>query len=293
MTTPIAPDSPRRAHARRFADELRRAMAARGASNKRLAEAAHVTTSAIAMWKTAASLPTPATAARVAEVLDAPRLVTIAREARTKPCRRCGRPFVALMGSLNQDFCTKECRLVDVALRRRPHGAALYEAVRTAVDARLGGAPEGRTLPAILDALHEYTGSSSREVTRRDAVLAGLDARQAAIAAMCAACEPEGWCREAACPLRDDSPLPLLEGPAPSALRAPSSPHAPENRGRWLAAVRSADARRWSRPGERERQSELTRARNAGMTPEERAERGRRISAGRRAGIARRKEALA
>ena len=100
----------------------------------------------------------------------------------------------------------------------------------------------------------------------------------AAVEAMCAACEPDGLCVTPGCALRPVSPLPL-------ARRRDDAPFVVPPPGPWgdheakLASVRAANARRWSRDGERERHSEGMRARFA--TPEQRTEHGRRVSEGR------------
>jgi transcriptional regulator with XRE-family HTH domain len=83
VTVPIAPGSSRHAAADAFARELRRAMAARKASALRLSEASGCTKSSIGSWRAAANLPQPATAARLAEALDWPKLLAIADDTRS------------------------------------------------------------------------------------------------------------------------------------------------------------------------------------------------------------------
>lgn len=102
-----------------------------------------------------------------------------------------------------------------------------------------------------------------------------------AVDAMCMSCEPEGVCGDASCPLRGVSPLPCSD----------KRPVAVPKQGRKF---------RWDRPGERERAaarmreihqtksdwrariSEWNRQRWANLTPDERADLGHRIAAGRR-----------
>ena len=85
------------------------------------------------------------------------------------------------------------------------------------------------------------------------------------------------------CPLRECSPLPLAAHGHPD-LR----PHtALENRRRgWTPErrVRQSETSnaRWSRPGERERQSARSIAMHEAMTPEEKADFGARINVGKR-----------
>jgi hypothetical protein len=108
-----------------------------------------------------------------------------------------------------------------------------------------------------------------------------------AVAAFCAGCEPAGLCRDSACALRPVSPLPLSKGGDDAMpVHKPEGAWGPTSRPVMLTAIRAANAERWERPGEREAMSERQRAHFAAMTHEERAERGRRVSAGRRAGLA-------
>lgn len=113
---------------------------------------------------------------------------------------------------------------------------------------------------------------------RADVAERRLREHRAAVGAMCASCEPEGMCVTPACALRPVSPLPLARrrDDAPSVV-PPPGPWG--DRDAMLATVRAANARRWSRDGERERHSEGMRARYA--TPEQRTEHGRRVSEGR------------
>ena len=109
MTTRLAPDSPRRAQARRFGAELRRVMFARSASIRGLAIASGVSRSALLFYRNGVNLPALETADRLAEVLDSPRLRTIILEARGGACEHCGHPFVAT-GNGNQRYCSEDCR---------------------------------------------------------------------------------------------------------------------------------------------------------------------------------------
>ena len=282
MTVPLSPGSPRLALARVFGEELDRAMRTRKIGAKTLAPQTGQAVSAIGNWRAGLNLPRYDSALRLAEALSWPKLADIARKARMGTCERCGREFVNEGGAAKR-YCSQSCRQVDAQLRQPSHGSVLAHQVTAAAEARLAGAPEGETLPAILDALRSWRSSDARRVQRTDAQQRALTAHQAAVEAMCRSCEPEGRCRTSACALRPVSPLPLvrlgepvLDGPAQRAAGA----WAPEHREHQLAAIRVANAERWSRPGERERQSEASRARIAALTDEERAERAGRISAG-------------
>src|SRR4051812_12504934 len=257
-------------------------MTARKASAQRLSEASGCMKSSINSWRAANNLPQPATAARLAEALDWPKLLAISTDARRKRCPRCGASYVDATGAGNRQFCSADCRLVDSQLRKPVPALVLHDAVRAATDARLAGEHEGVTLRATLAAVDEYEAASMRQRDRVDAQERRLRAGVAGIEAMCRACEPEGLCRTPECPLRSFSPLPEASLRAVAEIREPGGPQDREHREAWLASVRAGNAERWGRPGERETFGESMRERHAGMTPEQREERGRRISAGRR-----------
>lgn len=274
MTIPLRPDSPRRADARRFGDELRRAMTARRASSKRLVAAIGITTSSLGNYRAGTNLPRLSTARRLAEVLDWPRLVTIVAEGRRGTCARCGREWFNEGGSPKR-FCSTACRDVDAQLRAPTAGFALSEAVAAAIS-------DGTTA-ALPDALAVYRRSDAHRIIRRDLTAGELSRHIDAVAAMCAACEPAGRCRDADCPLRPVSPLRLAGEERPvGVLRPAEGRWGPTHRETTLRLVRVANARRWARPGERERMAAMSRDRFAAMTPEERAEHSRRVSAARR-----------
>jgi hypothetical protein len=208
VTVPIAPGSSRAVAAQAFARELRKAMTARKASAQRLAEASGCMKSSIGSWRAANNLPQPATAARLAEALDWPKLLAISTDARRKRCPRCGASYVDATGAGNRQFCSADCRLVDSQLRKPCAALVLHDAVRAATDARLAGEPERVTLRATLAAVDEYEAATMRQRDRVDAQERRLRAVVAGIEAMCRACEPEGLCRTPECPLRAFSPLP-------------------------------------------------------------------------------------
>lgn len=283
MTQPLAPGSPRRVAAARFASELRKAMGARNASVKRLAEATGAAPSAIATWKGGDNLPRTDTAARLAEVLDWPRLVAIVREGRVGSCVRCGRSYTN-EGGTPKRFCSSECREVDAVLRERQPVSALADAVRIEL-ARVNGTTAAVSRRTLGAALTEYGRSEAKRVTRNRSLERRTATIQAAVDAMCAGCEPSGVCRTSACALRPVSPLPLaLSDRHADELRTPEGPWGPNHRDAQLVAIRAANAARWARPGEREKASQAQLTRFA--TPELRAAHGRRVSVGRRRAIA-------
>lgn len=99
--------------------------------------------------------------------------------------------------------------------------------------------------------------------TRERAIVAERRTRRyvAAVDAYCRGCEPEGLCRDVECALRPVSPLPLAKAEPPRVLTVVAPPGM-QHDDAWRARVREANARRWSREGERERASEAVR-----MTP--------------------------
>lgn len=271
MTQRLGPDSPRRVAASRFGAELRRAMLARGVGAKRLAAAIETGTSAVAVWRNGDNLPRTDTAQRLAEALRWPKLLAIAREGRYGVCVRCGATFVN-EGGAPKRFCSAECLSVDEQLRVPPAGRALADAVRVELD-RVGGKPgvymRRRPLAAALD---QYARSDSKRIARLDRSERRLTVVQAAVGAFCGACEPSGVCRAPECELRPVSPLPLALKPDKLGddIQPAEGPWGPSHREAQLVAIRAANEERWSRPGERERQSERMTAMHVGRSPEQR-----------------------
>ena len=154
----------------RFGQELERALEKRGVGTRTVADALHGGRTSIMYWRTGRMLPRLETARRLAEVLDWPKLATLAAELRRKACLVCGTSFVDDSGSDNRRYCSKSCQSVKnkrvVGLDRRARAAT----------------------------------------AERKLLLASR-----AIAAYCAACEPEGYCYAAECELRSVSPLPLRQ----------------------------------------------------------------------------------
>lgn len=276
MTFKLSTTSTRGHHAARFGAELAKAMRARRASAQRLADATGCSRASIANWKIGGNLPTLRTAILLADALDWPALGQIVRDGRSSSCLRCGRATVA-EASRNALYCSSACRSVAAQLRAPSAGSGLAAELRAMLS------DGGRfTRRGVAEALDRYAKGENKRVRRVDQAAAALTALQATVAAMCASCEPEGVCRNADCPLRGASPLTLALPRNAGSIAAPGSSWDAENAPKTLAAIRSANADRWSREGERERASEFHRARHAAMTPEEREARRLAISAGRR-----------
>ena len=274
MTERLLGGSPMRAHAARFGAELARAMHERGVSNRRLRLAARIgSTSNVSEWRNGHNMPGIDAAQRMADALAWPRLAEIAREARTRPCSRCGQAMVVDAGRPRR-YCSAACRDLAAAMRSggRPDGTAEARAMLLGEVLRTGPARKqviGRAVTII-------EGSRAAEIANAGAVVALREA----VAAMCRGCVVDDLCRTPECPLRPVSPLPLSTDDR-EADRATPSP------GRWAdpRAREGQSARlraRWAEPGAREALSERSRARWAAMSPEERSAVGRRIRAGRR-----------
>jgi len=241
VTVPLSATSSRLDAARRFGDALRRAMARHQVGQKRLAKQAGVASSAVAQWRMGRNLPTLATAIRVAESLGDDTLVAIVREGRTKPCARCQKPFLHEGGGPKK-YCSERCLVAAQKLR-----------VGVEPDVPIDVAVRAKAMVAdVVASLDE------------------LAVHQVAVLEFCRTCEPAGYCQTPACALRPVSPLPLAVAfrEPDFATKAPGA-WSPEHRERQLTAIREANAKRWARPGEREAQTELMRARHDAMTPEE------------------------
>jgi hypothetical protein len=277
MTVPLSPESPRRAAARQFGVLLKKTMARRQVGTHPLAVATGCATSAIACWRAGSNLPRLDTALRLAESLQEPRLGEIVRECRTGRCRGCGRVYLN-EGGAPKIYCSDECRD-----RTYDNGkpVAAMEARAAALDLlraellRVGPIRKqaiGKALTLLTDEEERHPGLVAR---RR------LPVFQAAIEAMCRACEPEGYCRDGSCPLRPVSPFLLaIEPKAVEIAVKPEGAWGPSRRKARLALQREVNARAWSRPGGREAQSERMVARHAAMTPEQRAENVRKLVGG-------------
>lgn len=155
-----------------FADELRKAMAARGMTQTGLGKRTGYGASNLHRVLTAGRLPAPEVVERLAEALDWPSLVERAIAARTGRCALCGATFVRAAVGRATRYCGAGCRRAAQARQSRD-----WRRTRTLTETRL---------------------------TRQR-----LDQHQLAVLAFCRGCEPEGQCRDARCSLRPVSPLPL------------------------------------------------------------------------------------
>lgn len=214
-------------------------MAQHKVGQRRLGQLTGCASSAVAQWRMARNLPRLDTAVRLAECLSNERLAEIVREARTQRCLRCGTAFLN-EGGAPKKYCSERCLTIAAKIRNVLGDRTPARKKLTAMRA---------DLKATQDELAEHKVS---------------------IESMCGSCEPAGYCRTPECPLRLVSPLPLAFGlkDVPLASKAPGA-WGPQNREKHLVAIREAMEIRWSKPGEREAQSELMRARHASHSAEQ------------------------
>lgn len=259
MTYTIPPDSPKALKAAVVARELRRAVLARDIPLRELTRATGVGHTAIDSYLRGVTLPRADKARLLANALRWPRLAELVREARTFACARsgCPRTFLNETGTPRR-YCSAACQQLAERVRRAArHGRSSSPKARSRRDMAL------RAAVRIAD--------------ERAAVL------EAAVAAMCRSCEPDGLCHLPDCDLRHVSPLPLdparVEATEPRTGR--QIRREAFERGTRQTLLR-ATRERWARPGERDRQAERTRVAWRSLTPEQRAARGIRISVAKR-----------
>lgn len=174
----------------RFALALRKAMSAKGMTSRELAATVGVQPCTIWAWRSG-SVPHRDRLGPLAEALDAPRLVALAIEGRTKVCNYCGQEFVAKIKAWRMLYCsTRHKSLAQSKVDR---------------EERLARRPE--TMDDLKGRIAEL--ETSLEYAVKDATEG-----QAAIDAMCWDCEWDGVCKTPACKLRGRSPLPLAKAHA-------------------------------------------------------------------------------
>lgn len=255
MTTFISDTAgPKALAAQRFAAELERALAARDVSANELCRTLGVGRTTLWHYRHARTLPRLEAAAALAGALDWPKLEALVRKARTRTCARpgCGRTFINDVGSEAKRYCEPACSAIVDSQK-----AAAARARRANRD------DSQQARRAHVQRLRAAVRFADERATLRDA----------AIADMCAGCEPGGLCRMADCPLRPFSPLPLVSHDAADQPRTKAAVLAaswtPERRERFVASMQE----RWSDPANRAELSERMTAWHARETPIEKAER--------------------
>lgn len=271
MTVRLTDESPMRVHAARFGAQLVRAMDRRGVGQNVVREAAGVSRASVVEFRHGRNLPTVPVARRLSEALGDPLLLTIVVTARTRHCSVCSKPFIQDTGRPRL-YCSCPCRTVGAA-RGTPTGSTDGLNLLKQELLRVGPIRKqtvGKAITLIEDA-------RAPEI----AALQALAVSQGAVHEMCRTCEPEGYCRNVECPLREVSPLPLAgEDPDVSvASRPPGRWGTQERRDQWSEQMRQRHA---ERPEWAAGTAQRARDRWAAMTDEERAEFGQKVSAGRR-----------
>jgi transcriptional regulator with XRE-family HTH domain len=158
-----------------FALELARAIEARAnPSLVALAAEAGLSAQTISNLRRARNQPSIRAAAALADVLDWPKLLTVAERARRRPCRVCGQEYVTIHNSQTRRvYCGHRCQ--QVHWNRQ---AAL--------------------------------GRQRKRRKVEKAASFRLQAAQKAVAAFCRSCQWDGVCRDDSCELRPVSPLPFI-----------------------------------------------------------------------------------
>ncbi len=160
-----------------FSVELERALTRRGMLPTHVARQAGVTLKSLRLLRHGETVATARTAESLAHVLDWPSLVDRGLADRTGICPMCQATFVWNPPGRHRRHCV---RCTGDTRRRQKR-----EALRTRVNA------------------------DTRLIRNR------LNVHQSAVAAFCFACTlGEGLCRDAVCPLRPVSPLPLAKARA-------------------------------------------------------------------------------
>ena len=275
MTYTIPPDSPKAVKAAAFGRELVEACRRRGVPLKELERATGVGHTSIDNYRRGLSLPKVEVAKALAAALDWPRLATMIVAARTFPCARsgCERTFRNDTG-VPRRYCSSACQAINanVANARRRLAKGSYGLKRPRTTSRL--IEQVYVDPWTGQMLALPLGDDPRRAAyRKGMAIADERARllEDAVAAMCAACEPEGVCRTPDCPLRAFSPLPLE-------IHQQMAPARTIERIRAAAAVkatptrRASMRRRWADPAWRAAQETAIRAGNHPARDPERRE---------------------
>jgi transcriptional regulator with XRE-family HTH domain len=150
-------------------------MKLQGASVAALAEQLGVDHSTIVDWRGGRRLPRIHLASALADALYAPHIAEHVVAARSLECDQCARSFVYdNVGGRPRQFCSQKCARLSWAHRHRTEARREWGQVHTGL--------RNRAVSAV-----------------------------AAIGAFCRSCEWDGLCKDAECPLRDYSPLPLAK----------------------------------------------------------------------------------
>lgn len=221
---PIQREGQRKEAAKRFGERLNEVMKSRGVGRDPLVAAAGTSLSTLRQYRGGYNLPTLPVAEKLARALDDPRLVDIVREGRTHTCAVCKRDYLDAEGTPRR-YCSDRCQRI---AGKRTIGA----------DNRKRADLAEQAMVDFEEIVGEYVHT---------------------VDSFCRDCSPEGVCLMPKCALRPLSPLLLASaGPNVRIARPMGGSWAPGNREKTLQRIREANAERWARPGERERQAALT-----------------------------------
>lgn len=274
MSYTIPPGSPKAVKAAAFGRELVKACAARDVPLKELQRVTGVGHSSIDLYRRGLLLPKVEVAKALAHALSWPRLGAMIVAARTFACARsgCPRTFRNDTGAPRR-YCSDACRRMSEKAR------AASRQLR-----RAGQTGDGRTREAAIRQLRSAVAIADERA----------QVAEAAIAAMCWGCEPEGICRTRDCELRPFSPLPIAVHRIDEA--SPVTEFDRRSRS-WTQARRAKHSahmeRRWADPAWAGPQRAKLQVLAASETPERRAARGRAVNATKRAQVAARSGAEA
>lgn len=112
MSHPILLNQGKRDRAVLFGRELDKAMKRRGVGSIPIRDVGGPSRNTIRSYRAGRNLPRIATARRLADALDWPRLAELALELRTKACPVDRRSFMDESGSDNRIYCSPECQRV-------------------------------------------------------------------------------------------------------------------------------------------------------------------------------------
>lgn len=159
----------------RWSAEMRRRQDKAGITSVDLARLSGMDKGMVSRYRCGDSLPRVGRAAILAEILDAPMLLSLCVELRTKTCEECDATFVSDgRGGNEKRWCSKEC------------GDRYRVRVR-------------------------YPSERHWNGQRYDTWKRIAQKLRTSVEAMCRACEPDATCRDSVCPLRNVSPFPLVE----------------------------------------------------------------------------------
>ena len=148
MSHYIQPGTTHHEAAVKFAAELRAVRMRRGVGTRTVAEAVGVSRTQLMHYEQGRNIPQVTTAVRLADALDYPKFVEMAKAARQRSCRRC-RATITVGAGRPPTYCSMVCRKASVpekrAVGQRPMRLLLDErrTMRKAIAAMCNACPDG------------------------------------------------------------------------------------------------------------------------------------------------------